>query len=282
MTRVNVHQRTVKIVTPQDYQRLVEGLLAVAQAAGRVQMRHYGNAPVEIKADQSPVTIADRELEALILDGLSKLLPGVAVIAEEEAAAGRYASIGSTFALVDPLDGTKEFIKGNGEFTVNIAIVEAGVPVFGLVYAPALGRMFVTRGLHDAVETRLDVAEPDARWAGRQVTPLIARRPPASGMVALVSKSHMNAPTEAFLARYPVTSRRAAGSSLKFCLIAAGEGDVYPRVGPTHEWDTAAGHAIVLAAGGRVTALDGSPLLYGKSTQSYRNPDYVAWGKTAG
>ncbi len=266
---------------PSDYQRLVEGLLIVAQAAGRVQMQHYGNAAIEIKADASPVTIADRESEAIILAGLARLLPDVAVIAEEEAAAGRYATIGSTFALVDPLDGTKEFIKGNGEFTVNIAIIEAGVPVFGLVYAPALSRLFVTRGAHEAIETTLDVREPHVTWDGRTLKPLVARTPPAAGMVALVSKSHMNAPTEAFLARYPIAGRRAAGSSLKFCLIAAGEGDVYPRVGPTHEWDTAAGHAIVLAAGGRVTALNGAPLLYGKSERSYRNPDYVAWGKAA-
>jgi 3'(2'), 5'-bisphosphate nucleotidase len=267
-------------VTTIDYAHLADGLLPVVLAAGRAQLRHYtANVMVERKADASPVTIADKESEAIILDGLAKLLPEIGVIAEEEAAAGRYQSIGTTFVLVDPLDGTKEFISANGEFTINIAVVETGTPVFGLIYAPALGRLFVTRSRSAAVEAALDCESTVRQLADLELKPLAARTPPATGMVALVSKSHMNPATEAFLARHRVTGRRAIGSSLKFCLVAAGEGDVYPRVGPTHEWDTAAGHAIVLAAGGRVTALDGTPLRYGKARQSFRNPDYVAWGK---
>lgn len=267
-------------MTAIDYEHLADGLLPVVRAAARAQLRHYkANVTVDRKADASPVTIADQESEAIILDGLAKLLPGVGVIAEEEAAAGRYQSIGTTFVLVDPLDGTKEFISANGEFTINIAVVEAATPVFGLIYAPALGRLFVTRSKNAAVEAALECERIVTRLADLVLKPLATRAPPATGLVALVSKSHMNPATEAFLARHPVTGRRAIGSSLKFCLVAAGEGDVYPRVGPTHEWDTAAGHAIVLAAGGRVTALDGTPLLYGKAQQSFRNPDYVAWGK---
>jgi 3'(2'), 5'-bisphosphate nucleotidase len=201
------------------------------------------------------------------------------VIAEEEVTAGRIPSIAGPFFLVDPLDGTKGFIKGRREFTVNIGLIEERRPVFGLVYAPALLELYVTTGPDSA--GMADIA-PDARAKGLAdcaLRPIRTRVPDPNAISALTSQSHLNKATAEFLEGYNVIERRAIASSLKFCLLAKGDADLYPRSGPTCEWDTAAGHAILAAAGGSVTRIDGKPLLYGNVERRFVNPDFVAWGR---
>ena len=251
-------------------------LARIAHEAGGLILKHYGEAPeTRIKADSSPVTAADEEAEALILKRLAEIRPGVPVLAEESAARGHLPNFRDTFILVDPLDGTKEFLKRNGEFTVNIALVTRGHPVEGVVYAPALSRMFA--GDHGgAYEIAARADGPFDPGAARRIA---ARIPPEAGLTAAISRSHGDTRTEEYLKAYRIAKLVTAGSSLKFCLIAAGEADLYPRHGPTMEWDTAAGHAVVNAAGGTVTKLDGAPFLYGKAAEGFRNPSFVARGK---
>ena len=258
-------------------QALANALLPVALAAGRVQMHYFRQGvAIETKADTTPVTVADQESEALILEALARIAPGVPVIAEEAMAAGHMPDIGRAFFLVDPLDGTREFIAGRGEFTVNIALVQGDSPVFGLVYAPVTHDLFVTIGPNTAVRTAIAPDDATATLTGaRQVR---VRRADPERVVVMASRSHMTPETEQFLARFKVAERRSAGSSLKFCLVAAGEADLYPRAGRTNEWDTAAGQAVLAAAGGKVTTFDGALLRYGKAAERFRNPDYVAWG----
>jgi 3'(2'), 5'-bisphosphate nucleotidase len=249
-------------------------LAEVAIAAGPAVMEVYaGGVSVTDKADGSPVTLADERAEAIICDLLAKVLPGIPVVAEEMTAAGRRVSIADRFLLVDPLDGTKEFINRNGEFTINVALIEAGRPVAGAVYAPALARLWFGGQRAYACEVAVGAPLPGpGAWRA------IGARAAPEGLVALASRSHADAATEAFLARLPVVDRRAAGSSLKFCLVAEGLADVYPRFGPTMEWDTAAGDAVLRAGGGVVLDPSGSPLLYGKAGQDLRNGSFVAWG----
>ncbi len=237
-------------------------------------MEHYRpDVVVSHKGDGSPVTLADAEAEAIILAGLARIAPDIPVVAEEEAAAGRVPGACERFFLVDPLDGTREFITGNGEFTVNIALVEHGVPVMGVVFAPALGRLFA--------------GCPAGAWsrdAGEERRAMRVRAmPPALTVVG--SRSHGSPETDAFLRDLPVAGFAACGSSLKFCLLAAGEADFYPRFGRTMEWDTAAGDAILRAAGGLVTTCDGRPLAYGKREQAgdadFANPHFLAFGDPA-
>jgi len=249
----------------------------IALDAGAEIMRLYANGfAVETKSDASPVTEADRAAEAIILKGLATLAPDIPVIAEEEAAAGRLPDIGQRFFLVDPLDGTREFISRNGEFTVNIALIEQGQPVAGVVYAPALGRLFwgqTGNGAFSADVTGGVIGE---------ARPIHVRKAPQDGLRAIGSRSHGAAETQAWLKPYNIRDFVSAGSSLKFCLLAAGEADLYPRLGRTMEWDTAAGHAVLNAAGGRMTRLDGTPFLYGKRHQvdeaAFANPCFVAFG----
>ena len=228
---------------------------------------------VRTKADQSPVSEADELAEVIILDGLKRCAPGIPVLAEESASKGYRPKTGDRFILVDPVDGTREFISRNGEFTVNIALVEHGVPVVGAVYAPVLGKLWVAADT--AAVWEIGPGQPLA--AARSHRPIAVRTAPAA-MVAVASRSHGDAETEAFLARLPIGERRGAGSSLKFCLVAEGEADVYPRFGPTMEWDTAAGDAVLRTAGGCVMALEGGPLAYGKTDVDYRNTGFIAWG----
>ena len=265
-----------------DFRSLASALLPAVISAGRVEMAYYeSGVVVERKSDTSPVTAADREAEEILVAAIQKALPGVPVIAEESAAAGHLPETGSLFFLVDPLDGTREFIKKNGDFTINIGLVQDGVPVFGLIYAPAMDQFFVTLGPDEAAESTLAPQSMATSLADLDLKPLAARRPPSDGLVALESRSHRSPETSAFLANLPIASVRSAGSSLKFCLIARGEADLYPRIGPTCEWDTAAGHAILNAAGGKVVQVDGSPFVYGKSAAKYLNPHFTAWGKPA-
>jgi 3'(2'), 5'-bisphosphate nucleotidase len=204
----------------------------------------------------------------------------VPVVAEEAVAAGTLPAVGTTFFLVDPLDGTRAFINRSPEFTINIGLVEGNQPVFGLIYAPALELLFATLGPDEAVETRL---APDAKGVRLESCPfkqLHTRAPDARALVAFASRSHAAESTDAFLKQLAIAEKRKASSSLKFCLIARGEADLYARLGQTSEWDTAAGHAILAAAGGSVTTVDGQPLRYGKRAQGFANPNFVAWGRT--
>jgi 3'(2'), 5'-bisphosphate nucleotidase len=242
-------------------------LVRIARAAGLVVMRHYqAGCDTRIKYDRSPVTDADEDAEKLILAELAAAYPGVPVVAEEEAAAGRVAQTGAHFFLVDPVDGTKEFVKRGGEFTVNIGEIRDGAPVSGVVLAPAIGRLFVGAVGEGAFELSDD-----------SIRTIAARPPAADGLVAVSSRSHPDAKTDALLKTLPIKGNTNAGSSLKFCLVAAGEADIYPRAGQTMEWDTAAGHAILAAAGGRMTTWDGAPFVYGKP--DFRNGPFIARGR---
>ncbi len=252
-----------------DSRALIAELRRIAYAAGDVIMGFYdGGTAVRAKADASPVTDADEAAERLIVDALRALAPDIPVAAEEMAAAGELPALGRRFWLVDPLDGTKEFISRNGEFTVNIALIEDGRPTLGIVTAPAIGVGYTSDGEHAFVER-----------GGRAAQPIAARAPAADGLVAAVSRSHMNAATTDYLAGHTIVDQRAGGSSLKFCLVAEGVADIYPRLGRTMEWDTAAGHAVVAAAGGSVRRLDGGVLTYGKP--GLENPSFVVRGRDA-
>ena len=249
---------------------LLAHMVETARQAGALIMQHYAGAVERReKADKSPVTAADEEAEQLILRGLREVAPNIPVVAEESAAAGHLPDIsGGTFFLVDPLDGTKEFLNRNGEFTVNIALIENGLPVAGVVFAPAVDRLFWGNSTG---------AFEESRGQRRQIK---TRPTPKEGLVAIASRSHRDRLTDEYLAHYPIANLIAAGSSLKFCVIAAGEADLYPRHGSTMEWDTAAGHAVLAAAGGRVTRLDGkTPLTYGNTREKFLNPSFVAWGQ---
>jgi 3'(2'), 5'-bisphosphate nucleotidase len=248
----------------------------IAHDAGRLILRHYAEvSEVRTKADSSPVTKADEEAEALILDRLARLEPRVPVIAEESVAKGHVPEFRDRFFLVDPLDGTKEFLQKNGEFTVNIALIQDGRPIAGVVIAPAKARAFVGDGDNGAFELAAPEDLPIEIETAQRIR---ARKPPSDGLVAVVSRTHRDTKTEQYLEAYPVASMVAAGSSLKFCLVATGEADLYPRHGTTMEWDTAAGQAVLEAAGGSVTTLEGIPLTYGKTARGFVNPHFVARG----
>jgi 3'(2'),5'-bisphosphate nucleotidase len=266
----------------EDREALTHGLVAAAVDAAGVIMGHYEN-DIEImeKGDRSPVTQADHEAEAILLAALSQLAPGVPVVAEEEVAAGRVPQIlGDQFFLVDPLDGTKEFLKRNGQFTVNIGLIEKGVPTLGVVYAPALSTMYFGYAPGKAFQQQIDPHKGRDAIGENAPTPIAARAQPADGVVAVSSGSHKHEAVEEFLARFTVTDHKEMGSSLKFCLIATGEADIYPRQPQSScEWDVAAAHAVLRAAGGEVTQLDGTPFDYGHAERKFLNPGFVARGR---
>lgn len=258
--------------SPDARRDLLARLTDLAAQAGSAILRYYGG-PDEalgavLKADGSPVTAADQAAETIILEGLARLAPGIPVVAEESVAAGREPEVGDgPFWLVDPLDGTKEFLNRNGEFTVNIGLVEHGRPILGVVHAPALALSYLGSAGLGAWRILADAGRGD-----------IAVRPvPADGVTVVASRSH-GSPEEIrdLLKGRPVAGRRAVGSSLKFCLVAAGEADLYPRYGRTMEWDTAAGQAVLEAAGGHVATKSGQLLRYGKP--GFENPEFIASG----
>ncbi|RWL44455.1 MAG: 3'(2'),5'-bisphosphate nucleotidase [Mesorhizobium sp.] len=252
----------------------------LALEAGREVMRvfHEGCA-VDSKADSSPVTEADRESEKIILAGLRAAYPDIPCVAEEEVAAGiATPDLEGAFFLIDPLDGTKEFVNRRTDFTVNIALVRHGVPEVGVVYAPCTGRFFSGRpGRSEALEV-----DADYRIAGRRP---ISVREGGSPLAVVASRSHNTPETDAFIRDLGAAEIVSVGSSLKFCLLAAAEADIYPRFGRTMEWDTAAGDAVLRAAGGMTRTLDGLPLVYGKRNQAsdsdFANPHFIATGKSA-
>jgi 3'(2'), 5'-bisphosphate nucleotidase len=254
---------------------LLQSLLYTAQRAGGSIMAVYAtDFGVREKLDASPVTVADEAAEKIILADLAVIAPGVPVIAEESVAAGRVPAIAERFFLVDPLDGTREFVAHRDEFTVNIALIENGEPILGVVFAPARRELYwgdVRAGKAGHID-----ADPDGTMPAMG-NAINARRAPADGLTAVASRSHRTPETDAFLANYPVVEFRSIGSSLKFCLVATGEADIYPRIGTTMEWDTAAGHAVLKAAGGRVTGLVGEPFRYGKP--GFKNGNFLARGR---
>lgn len=256
---------------------------AIARAAGEVILTLYAEGTESWqKADHSPVTKADLAANSLIVSRLRALTPQIPIVAEEDVADGGTAPdvAAGRFWLVDPLDGTKEFLNRNGEFTVNIALIDRGHPILGVVYTPAQGLLHLGLPARDG-ESRVqgDGPPPCGAWrvdddGNRE--PISCRRPPVEGLTAVVSRSHPSPEVEDYLARHSVAERCSKGSSLKFCILAEGAADLYPRMGPTMEWDTAAGHAVLIAAGGTVETLDGQPLTYGKP--DFRNPHFIARG----
>ncbi len=248
-------------------------LIKLALQAGQEIMGIYGtDFKSRAKADLSPVTEADEAAERIILAGLAKLDPETPVISEEAASAGRVPAVGNRFYLVDPLDGTKEFVSRNGEFTVNIALIENGVPILGVVYAPAIQRIFWGEDNVGAAQGQVHDDEA-IDWKKIDVRPC-----PQDGVTVVASRSHRDSATDTFLKTIPICTLVSAGSSLKFCLVAAGEADLYPRFGRTMEWDTAAGQAVLLAAGGKVLDEAGQPLRYGKRERGFDNPAFIASG----
>jgi 3'(2'), 5'-bisphosphate nucleotidase len=226
------------------------------------------------KADRSPVTAADEASNRIILDGLRRLLPGVPVISEETAAHDKAAAPGMRFLLVDPLDGTRELLAGEAEYTVNIALIDDGRPVAGVIAAPALGTIWT--GLVGRGAERLRLAPGAEPAAARERTAIRARTRPARGAIALLSRFHRDVETDAYLDRLPQMQRVVCGASVKFCRIAEGAADLYVRMSSISEWDAAAGHALVTAAGGTVTMIDGGPLTYGRT--GLRLPPFIASG----
>ena len=255
-----------------DYEKLIPVIRRLSIEAGAEIMKIYNSADfdVKLKSDDSPVTVADEAADAIIAAGLRAEFPDVMLVTEEQA--DSHKAKGDTFLIVDPLDGTKEFVNRRGDFTVNIAWVEDGVPVRGVVYAPAKDRMFFTRADGSSVE---ESAPFDKNTPGT-LTPIRVSDPDNSALLVVASKSHRDQATDDYINKYAVKDSKSAGSSLKFCLIATGEADIYPRVGRTMEWDTAAGHAVLNGAGGRVVRFDNhEPLTYGK--EDFANPFFIAY-----
>jgi 3'(2'), 5'-bisphosphate nucleotidase len=254
---------------------LLSGLLQIAQRAGEAIMSIYAtDAKARLKDDATPVTEADIMAENIILAGLGKLAPGVPVVSEESVAAGYVPALQDRFFLVDPLDGTREFLSRNGEFTVNIALIDKTMPVLGVVFAPALPRLFWAERDIGAFETAA-TSPPGGVLDARR---LAAAPVPARKLRVVASRSHRDPLTEDWIRNCDAGRLVFAGSSLKFCVIAAGEADVYPRFGRTMEWDTAAGHAVLLAAGGKVLTEGETPLTYGKLEDGFANPSFIASG----
>ncbi|MBR2656485.1 MAG: 3'(2'),5'-bisphosphate nucleotidase CysQ [Loktanella sp.] len=254
-----------------DFERLNTVMRKTALEAGDAIMKVYATDDFDVRAksDDSPVTAADEAADAVISAALRAAFPDVALVTEEQAASHTVEA--SAFFIVDPLDGTKEFVQRRGDFTVNIAYVVDGVPVRGIVYAPARDRLFYTDASGRSVEETGSFAKDEAG----DIRPISVSVPDNSALMVVASKSHRDQATDAYIGKYKVRDMTSAGSSLKFCLVATGEADLYPRLGRTMEWDTAAGHAVLAGAGGVVVRFDThQPLTYGKP--GYDNPFFIA------
>ncbi len=255
-----------------DFNKLTEVMRKLSLEAGDIIMEIYESDDFDVKSksDDSPVTAADEAADAHISAGLREAFPDVALVTEEQA--DSHTVTANTFLIVDPLDGTKEFIHRRGDFTVNIAYVEEGAPRRGVVYAPAKGRLFYTNAAGVSVE---EVGEMNKNTIGTTI-PISVSNPNNQGLMVVASKSHRDQATDDYINKYAVNDMKSAGSSLKFCLVATGEADLYPRVGRTMEWDTAAGHAVLTGAGGHVVRFDDHmPLSYGK--EEFANPFFIAY-----
>lgn len=251
----------------------------IAVGAGNITLEYFEDPEaqdVDSKNDGSPVTIADKKAEDYISRGLKEVLPEVLMVGEETYQDTDLSSLSQEeyFWLVDPLDGTKEFISGSGEYTVNIALIHRGSPVMGVVYAPVTGTLYAGFIEEDGHREALIWREDDDKEK-----PIYVRQPPARGLIVISSKSHGSASElDKFLEDFKIDKTMKKGSSLKICMIAAGKADLYPRHGPTCEWDTAAGHAVLLAAGGDITDFQGLSLKYGTANPKFLNPYFVAAG----
>ena len=266
-------------ISPQQAEQHLDALTGiVARAAAATLATPFSSVGRRTKDDLSPVTAADEASEAAILEGLSRLLPGIAVIAEESVGRAPPGRLEPSFVLVDPLDGTKEFLAGRDEFTVNVAIVTNGVPVAGIIAAPAKGLLWrgIPGGRVERLRLQLDGNAPEFSGGSRIRT----RRAPER-LIATTSRSHLDTATKSFLAQLPLAENLTLGSSLKFCHLAEGEVDVYPRLAPTHEWDIAAGCAVLAAAGGSVVDPAGRPLRFGRQAEDFLVPGFIAWGDPA-
>lgn len=255
-----------------DFEQLTAVMRRLALEAGDKIMEIYNSDDFDVRAksDDSPVTAADEAADALISAGLRAAFPDVALVTEEQS--DSHSETSNTFLIVDPLDGTKEFINRRGDFTVNIAYVVDGEPLRGVVYAPAKDRLFIT----DASGASFEETGPFEKDTVGELKPIKVSKPDNSALLVVASKSHRDQATDDYINKYSVKDMKSAGSSLKFCLIATGEADIYPRVGRTMEWDTAAGHAVLNGAGGKVIRFDDhSPLTYGKDT--FANPFFIAY-----
>lgn len=260
-------------ISPPQAAQLLDDLTAlVARACAEISAVSPETVVRRVKPDQSPVTAADEASEAVILHGLARMLPDIPIVSEESADAKKSPSLTGTFIVIDPLDGTREFLAGRDEFTVNLAIVTRGVPVAGIISAPKRGQLW--RGVVGEKAERLRLL-PDGADQAQTIT---TRRWPDADPVAAVSRSHMDAATDAFVKALGSITRAASGSAIKFCQIAEGNADVYPRLGTTCEWDVAAGHALVTAAGGVVITPVGTALTYGRAAENFRVPAFIAWG----
>ena len=263
--------------TTTEMSRLLDELTSlVSAAAAAVLAVRAGALNLRAKPDLSPVTAADEAAEAVILEGVARLLPGVPVVSEERIGKAPLARLGDCVVLVDPVDGTRELVAGRDEFTINLAVASGGRPVLGIVSAPALGLLWRGAENHGAERLRLSPGAPAA--AADERTPVRPRTLADGRLIAAVSRSHLDAETAAFLARLPWVERLVSGSAVKLCRVAEGSADVYPRLASIHEWDVAAGHAIVSAAGGIVTRPDGTPLTYGRLDQAFLVQGFIAWG----
>ena len=263
-----------------EFEELAAALFPSAHQAGKAIMEHYGSGvSVQHKSDASPVTAADHASERILLAALDDAVPQIPVISEEAYSKDPVTASAEKFFLVDPLDGTKEFINRDSDFTVNIGLIEGGKPRFGIIYAPAHGDFFVTLSDADVVSCKIDPDSATPAFSDLNFMRIQTRAANPASLVAVVSRSHMDDDTRAFLDQHQISQTRSAGSSLKFCLLARGDADVYPRLAPTMEWDTAAGDAILRAAGGVVLQQSGAPLVYGKKGHSMRNPSFIAWGE---
>ncbi len=255
-----------------DFDRLIPVMRKLAIQAGDEIMKIYNSDDFDVrsKSDDSPVTAADEAADALISTGLKSEFPDVTLITEEQA--DSHSLTDQNFLIVDPLDGTKEFVHRRGDFTVNIAYVENGIPIRGVVFAPAKGRMFITLADGSSVE---ETGEFDPNAMG-PASPIRVANPDNSALRVVASKSHRDQATDDYIGKYQTADMKSAGSSLKFCLVATGEADLYPRIGRTMEWDTAAGHAVLNGAGGHVVRFDNhTTLTYGK--EDYANPFFIAY-----
>lgn len=258
-----------------DYIKFAEVLRETSVRAGlKIMEIRSGNLGIQVKGDSSPVTIADQEAEKIILKDIKSVAPEIPIIAEESVSAGEIPETKERFWLVDPLDGTKEFIGGGTDFTVNIALIENGEPTFGIIYVPATGKLYT--GIANEKAVLQDVTDG---IIAPEEQPVSIRQVPADGMTAVASKSHMDENTANFLKEHNIDNTVSVGSSLKFCIVATGGADIYPRFGPTMEWDIAAGHAILKAAGGTVTNPDGTPFEYQK--KGYLNGAFIAKGNVS-
>jgi 3'(2'), 5'-bisphosphate nucleotidase len=255
------------------YTDLMDALTTISMSAAEAIRNTQGKGRVQIKADGSPVTAADEAAEAVIRAGLARLRPALPIISEEQAEHEKPTVESGSYFLVDPLDGTREYVAGRDEYTINIGLISDGTPMLGIITAPALGLMW--RGIVGRGAERLEFS---ARKASLP-QPIHPRSRPEGELVVMVSRSHLDAPTQAYLGGLPHTRRIGCGSSVKFCRLAEGTADHYPRLGPTRDWDVAAGHAVLLAAGGSVIEPDGGALRYG--TPELRIPAFLAWGSPA-